>query len=279
MKMIRAITLGIKRHPLRFFGGIFLAYSALWTVVESLSHFLPQFKLQGAKDYFELIAAAVLIALGRIYQPREIEFQVKHCNTKVRLVFGNIFSAGGYIAIPVNEFFDSELGSAVSAKSLHGMVISDHFGGHTVGFDQSVAKDLTELPTQQVFRPFGKQQKYPIGTTAHVKTNSRNFLLFALSRTDISTFKASADIADLVRSLEGLCAKARNVLGGEKLVLPLVGGGLSGIGLPSDNLLQIILTVIVNETKKQQVAEEIYIVLHPSRFDEIELELIKRQWS
>jgi Domain of unknown function (DUF6430) len=197
--MIRTITLGIKRHPQQFFAGIFLAYSALWTVIESLSYFLPQIKLQGAKDYLGLIATAVLVALIRIYQPRAIEFQIKHSNTMVKVYFGNIFSAGGYIAIPVNEFFDSELGSAVSAKSLHGIVISDHFGGHPAGFDHSVAKDLTELSTQQVFRPFGKQQKYPIGTTAHVKTNSHNFLLFALSRTDISTLKAKADIADLER--------------------------------------------------------------------------------
>jgi hypothetical protein len=41
MKLLHNIYLGIKRRPLKFLGEIFLAYSALWTLIESGSYFFP----------------------------------------------------------------------------------------------------------------------------------------------------------------------------------------------------------------------------------------------
>lgn len=278
MHHLHAIWLGIRRRPLAFFVEIFLAYSALWTVVESSSYFFPDIKLQGLGYYLTLLAVSVLISSARAYQRRSIKFKVGHSNTTIRVYFGDLFEAGGYQAIPVNEYFDSELGQPVSPKSLHGIVINRFFGGHPASFDQLVAADLVSAPSQSVSHSGGKALRYEIGTTASIKTNSHRFLLFALCVTEHTTFKASAGLPELVRALEGLCAKARAVLGGEKLVVPLVGSGLSGIGLPSHHLLQLIILLLVNETKKNQFALEVDVVLHPSRFDEIDLCMIEEFW-
>ena len=278
MKLLHNVYLGIKRHPLKFLSEIFLAYSALWTLVESASYFFTDIKLQGIRCYLILVCFGIIVACLRAYQHRAISFKIGHSNTKVTVLFGNLFDREGHLAIPVNEFFDSELGLPVSPKSLHGIVINSFFGGHQVSFDQLIATDLANTPGQTIQRAGGKSCRYPIGTTASIKTNSHRFLLFALSTTDLSTFKASATISDLVRALEGLCAKARIVLGGEKLIIPLVGSGLSGVGLPGNQLLQVILLVLVNETKKNQYALDIEIVIHDDRFDEIDLQLIENIW-
>ena len=278
MLHFRSILLGIKRRPLRFISEIFLAYSALWTLIESISNFFPEIKIKGVWYYLSLVVLSVLIALARAYQPRSIQVKVGHSNTTVKVYFGDIFEGGGYKAIPVNEYFDSELGLPVSPNSLHGIVLNRFFGGHPAGFDKIVAADLVGAPATTVHRKGGKPQRYAIGTTASIKTTSHYFLLFALSVTDINTFKASAGLMELVLAIEGLCSKARVVLGGEKLVLPLVGSGLSGIGLPSHHLLQLILLILVNETKKSQFAFNIEVVLQPSRYDEIDLRLVEDFW-
>lgn len=278
-KFFHPVALGVRRHPLRFISEIFLAFSVIWTLVESFSYFFPEIKLQGVRYYFGLVILSILISCFRAYQCRSIQFNVGHSNTKVTVSFGDIFDHAGHLAIPVNEYFDSELGLPVSPKSLHGIVIDRFFGGHHASFDQLVAADLVNTSSVQVQRPGGKTSRFDIGTTASIRTNSHRFLLFALCTTNITTFKASASLPDLVRALEGLCAKARLVLGGEKLVVPLVGSGLSGIGLPSNQLLQIILLVLVNETKKNQVALEIEVVIHPSRYDEIDLDSVATFWS
>lgn len=278
MKLLHSISLGVKRRPLKFLSEILLAYSAIWTLVESASYFFSEMKLQGAPYYLGLVGSSILIACVRAYQCRMIKFKVGHSNTTITVCFGDIFGRAGHLAIPVNEYFDSKLGLPVSPNSLHGIVIDKFFGGHPASFDQLVAADLINAQSQHVPRTGGKSSRYAIGTTASVRTNSHQFLLFALCTTDIMTFKASASLSDLVCALEGLCAKARVVLGGEKLIVPLVGSGLSGIGLPANQLLQLILLVLVNETKKNQVALEIEIVIHPDRFDEVNLDLADNFW-
>lgn len=278
MQLLLNIYLGIKRRPLKFLGEIFLAYSALWTMIESGSYFCPDIKLQGIGFYLGLLCFGVLFACIRAYQHRSITFKIGHSNTKITVSFGDLFERDGHLAIPVNEFFDSEIGLPVSPKSLHGIVINKFFGGHPTSFDQLIATDLAKTPGENIQRVGGKTRKYPIGTTAALKTNSHRFLFFALCTTDLTTFKASATVPELVRALEGLCAKARVVLGGEKLIVPLVGSGLSGIGLPANQLLQLILLVLVNETKKNQVTLDIEVVIHSDRFDEVDLHLIENCW-
>lgn len=278
MKLPHNIFLGVKRRPFKFLGEIFLAYSALWTLVESGSYFFPEIKLQGIQYYLPLVCVGILVACVRAYQHQSVSFKVGHSNTKVTVLFGDLFDRDGHLAIPVNEFFDSELGLPVSPKSLHGIVISNFFGGHPASFDQLIKADLTNTSGQDIQRVGGKTRRYPIGTTAAIKTSSHRFLLFALCTTDLATFKASATVSDLVDALEGVLAKARVVLGGDRLIVPLVGSGLSGIGLPANQLLQLILLVLVNETKKNQVALEIEVVIHPNRFDEVDLRQIDNFW-
>jgi Domain of unknown function (DUF6430) len=279
MKLLNAVMLGIKRHPIKFICEVFLAYSAIWTIVESASYFFKDLKLEGLNHYIYLLTLSLVIGCVRAYQHQSIVFKVGHSNTKITVLFGDLFERDGHLAIPVNEYFDSELGLPVSPKSLHGIVLNRFFAGHPASFDQLVATDLASTARSLVQRTGGKPNKFAIGTTASIRTNSHKFLLFALCTTDINTFKASASLPDLVQAIEGLCAKARYTLGGDKLVIPLVGSGLSGIGLPVNQLIQLILLVLVNETKKNQVALEIEVVVHPTRFDEVDLKSIETFWN
>ena len=72
--------------------------------------------------------------------------------------------------------------------------------------------------------------------------------------------------------------KARNVLGGAPLVLPLVGSGLSGIGLPARDILNLIILSIISESKKRQIATLIKLVLAPDLYGEIDLAEVKKYW-
>jgi hypothetical protein len=278
MHHLKAIWLGLKRRPGGFLVSMFLAYSAIWTVVESAAYFLVELKLQGGKYYLTLLLLSIFAASARAYQRSRIQFKVGHSNTAINVYFGDLFSSGGYQAIPVNEYFDSELGLPVSPNSLHGIVLERFFGGHPAAFDQLVSTDLAGKTAKTVTRTGGKSLSYPIGTTASIRTRSHHFLLFALCTTEQGTFKASAGLSELVTAFEGLCARARLTLGGEKLVVPLAGSGLAGIGLPPQHLLQVILLLLVNESKKAQFALEVDVVLHPGRFEEIDLHLIEALW-
>lgn len=276
--MLKSICLGLKRHYWQFLISIFLAFSSFWTVTEAVVYFFPDLNFQG-KLYFSIyILLGVAIGLFKVSQPRRVSFKVNTSDTKLNIYYGDIFKQKGYIAISANEFFDSEIGELVSDKTLHGMVIKKYFGGHPESFDNAISGDLQNVSFEVVQRERGNTKKYPIGTTAKVTANNHNFLLFALSHTNLETLKAHADLSTMFDAVHGLFEASRNRTGGEKLVIPLIGSGISGVGLPATQMLQLIILIIINETKKKQICKEIDLVLHESRFEEIDLETIGKQW-
>ncbi|WP_157605987.1 macro domain-containing protein [Rheinheimera sp. SA_1] len=275
---MKSILLGLKRHYWRFFASIFLCYSALWTITESIAFFYPSWNLQCFITHLIFIVISVIIGIIRVHQPRRVTIKINATDTIINIYYGDIFKQHGYKAISVNEYFDSELGEPVSENSLHGMVIKQFFGGHPESFDRAVTNDLLNIPFESVQGKRGKIKKYPIGTTAKIVANGHNFLLFALSNTNLQTFKASSDLLTMINAMNGLFERSRNSTGGEKLNIPLIGSGLSGVGLPSTQLLQFIILYIIDETKRRQICKEIDLVLHESRFEEIDLENIQRQW-
>ena len=109
--------------------------------------------------------------------------------------------------------------------------------------------------------------------------NEDQFFLVALTKTDLNTLKASADIPELWMALVGLWKQVRISAGGHPVVAPLLGGGLSGVGHPGTQLLQLMLLSIVNETKKRKITNDIRIILADDRFNEINLETIKNNWA
>jgi len=185
----------------------------------------------------------------------------------------------GFRAIAVNEFFDSEIGLPVSEKSLHGIFLSKCFGGHRQAFNHIVEEELKDSPRENVTRPQGKLRRYPIGTTATIPVNKDRYLCFALTKTEIDTCKANADVPTLWSALNGLWQKARISLGGSALVLPLVGSGLSGIGLPTSELLDLIILSVITESKRRQITTCVRIILKPDFYDDVDLKEVKQHWG
>ena len=95
----------------------------------------------------------------------------------------------------------------------------------------------------------------------------------------LSTLKGSADIPELWMALVGLWNQVRISAGGHPVAAPLLGGGLSGVGLPGTQLLQLMILFIVNETKKRKITNDIHIILADDRFDEIDLAGITTNWT
>ena len=275
---MKGIILGIRKHPRISLVYFFASFSVLWTLIEGLTHFIPTLNIRGVLSLLVVVAIGIAYSAYRIRRPSSVTFSIAHTNTKIQVKFGDLFKEDGVRCIAVNEFFDSELGLPVSKDSLHGLFLSRCFGGHPDSFDRIVSDELVDAQSETVHRKQGKEARYSIGTTANVAINSDRYLCFALCRTDITTLKAEADVPMLWQALEGLYRTARHSLGGASLVLPLVGSGLSGIGLPARDLLDLIVLSIIAESKKKQIATLIKIILTSDRFDEVDLAEVKKYW-
>ena len=261
----------IGRRLKTFFGYGFAAYGLIWTFIESIGAFFSAIKPDGLAQYLFLAVPAIGVGVWRAWPVSRVELTVPHSDSVLAIEFGDLFDKKGCIAIQVNEFFDSLLGDHVSPNSLHGQVVRDLFRSQTALFDEQVSRALGAEPFENVPRVTGNTKKYMIGTTASIDLGANRYLLFAFTRTDIETLKASATVHELWDALAGLWAAIRVRGNGDPVFMPLVGGGLSGVGLPAKTLLQLLMTSFSFYTKKNKITSTLTVVLPHSLAKEIEL--------
>lgn len=278
MSLWERLTTGPRLHPWRFITALGLSYSVGWTVLEPVTALVGIATDAGPRTYLMLVALSLVAGFVVSARPSRVSFRPRATNFRLTLRFGDLFDLEGIKAIPFNDFFDVELGPPVSERSLHGQLIKRVWGGHpealAARLDEVLPPDFERVP-----RDHGRTRRYEVGTTIRLDTGHGAFLLTALSRTDPTTHKAHATLRDLWTALEGLWARARETANGEPLVVPLFGGGLSGVGLPPQHLLQVLVISLIASVKKQEITPEITLVLHDDLFDSLDLGLIKKEWS
>ena len=247
--------------------------------IESFVYFFKNSRPEGAYWYAVIVLISVVAGLWRSWPRSHVELQVPASDSSIKITFGNIFEGIGVVVIPVNEYFDGSLGNHVSENTLHGLFIKNVMGGQLDAFFDLTNKALESVEAEQVQRASGRDQKYPIGTVACVDINEKRFLLAALSQTDLETLKASATVHELWDCLAGIWQGVRNFSNGNCVKIPLIGSGLSGVGLPPKTLIEIVVTSFLYYTKKQKIADKVTLVL-PSRLKgEIDLKTIQRGWT
>lgn len=270
---------GVVRHPWKTISYAFVAFSVMWTLTEGLNHFVPEIQIKGHIAFGIIILISIGYALKQVWKPSKVEIKISNSNTTIEVVFGDLFQLEGIRAIAVNEFFDSKLGRPVSDKSLHGIFISKCFGGHPESFDKQVEEQLKAIESIDAEKVEGKTKRFPIGSSALVAVNHDKYLAFAFAKTDPTTCKAYSDVTMMWVALHQLWQRARVESGGHSLNLPLVGSGLSGLGLPTRDLLNLIILSAITETKAKPVTHRIRIVLHRDRFDDLDLRDVKQHWE
>ena len=260
-------------------GYVFTAFSVLFTIVRGVTHFIPGVKIEGNLALGAVLVASVGYGLRKIWKPSKIEIDVAHTNTTIEILFGDLFTQDGVRAIAVSEFFESKLGKPVSDRSLHGIFLKRCFGGHPESYDKQIEEQLWNTEGTEVSKSEGKTKCYPIGTTAIVNVDQDRYLLFAFTKADPETCKAYTDVTMMWVALSRLWERARIEVGGEPLNVPLVGSGLSGLGLPTRDLLNLIILSAITETKAQQITTRIRIVLRRDRFEALDLREVKSHWE
>ncbi|MDP3743145.1 MAG: DUF6430 domain-containing protein [Methylotenera sp.] len=279
MKSLIDLWNGIVKHPFKLGAYAFTAFSVIYTIIQAVNEFIPEITIKGKFALIAVVLISIVYSLKKVWKPSKVEIKIANANTSIEVVFGDLFTQKGIRSIAVNEFFDSKIGKPVSDKSLHGIFIQKCFGGHPEPFDKQIETQLINIKNEEVTKIDGKSKKYPIGTTAIVSVNSDQYLVFALTKTDTSTCKAYSDVDMMWVALSKLWERARIESGGHDINLPLIGSGLSGLGLPTRDLLNLIILSAITETKAKEVTHKIRIVLHQDRFEDLDLRDVKKHWE
>lgn len=256
----------------------FACYGFLWTAIESVTYFFPELKLQGWLSYLVLSIISLFYGVWHSWPKSSIEIKVPNSDSSVIIEFGDILKKEGCVAIAVNDCFDSGLGEHISPNSLHGKFIAEILGSTDL-FDSLVEKPLSRIDFEEVQRASGKRRRYAVGTAVPVDFKHTKYFLFVLTKTNIQTLKVSASLHEYWDSLAGLWSSIRNYSNGYPIFIPLIGSGLSGIGLPPNHLIKVIMISFFYFTKESKITDKLTLVLHPSFKDKINLEAIEQDWS
>ena len=271
----------LRDHPFRSVGHSFVAYCVLWTLIESSYYLLSLTKKNSSCLFAIMVLVSITWGLIQSWRLSKITINVRTTNTKIEVLFGDLFEQPGLRAIAVTEYFETEIGTPVSKESLHGTFLSRFFEGRIEDLDLELEKQLGKITPAKIDakKVKGKTTDYPIGATALIYVGNDKYIVFALAKADPETCKAYAGIAEMWSAMHGLWKRARDEAGGLPLNVPLIGSGLSGIGLPERELLNLIILSAITETKMQQITQRIRIVLHPKGFNEIDLREVKTYWE
>lgn len=271
---------GVVRDRKKFLSVWFVSFSGLFTIASAVDFFMPSINVKAPTVLAVVSLMGLAYALRTVWKPSKVEIPIANCATCIEIAFADLFAQNGIRAIAVNEYFDSKIGKPVSPRSLHGLLITKCFGGHPQPFDDQLVPELASYQFEiEASKIEGKNLRYAIGSTAMLRANSDEYLLFALTHSDPLTCKASADVTMLWDSINALWKRARNECNGQPLNVPLVGSGPSGLGLPTRDLLNLIILSAITETKAREVTRRIRIILHRDRFDDIDLRDVKTYWK
>lgn len=201
-------------------------------------------------------------------------------DTDIYIEFGDLFSRSGWKAVAVNDFFDSQVDEdIVSSKSLHGYTINHYWPDNKDDWQKQINASIKGSSKPNENRLKGNKKRYPIGTTASVTNGNHKFLFFALGETDISNNVTSANTQSLIKALKGMLKKARAVCSYEPLFIPLVGSGLSRVGIKTSILVDLLLVAIIEETRDSKITSNITIVLPKHMKGKINLKNYINNWS
>jgi hypothetical protein len=279
MRFLGDLWDGISSSPGKLAKHTFAGFSVVLTILRGVTYFIPVIKFEGLRFLTIAIGAGVIYGLKKAWKPSQVEIPITNCNTVIEIIFGDLFTQDGIRILAVSEFFDSKLGMPVSNKSLHGIFLQKCFGGHQESFDKQVDEQLKNINGCEVEKIEGKTKRYPIGSTALITVNQDRYLALALTKADPKTCKVSSNVAMMWEALDALWQRARNESNGDAVNLPLIGGGLAGLNLPTRDHLDLLILSAITETKIKQVTQRIRIVLHRDRFGDLNLNEVKDHWT
>lgn len=257
----------------------FLIIGILWLPLEFLSYWeigLPKnvWTLSG------ILAFSVMISFFVTRQQREIQFTIPQSELCIAIRFGDLFDQNSDIIVPVNDFFDHELGPVINESSVHGQFIkrNPNFDFRT-SITSALRKKKEKILGTSHEKKEGRKNRYAIGTTIAVNINSKNCYLVALTETDIETYRVKAHLKDLTNALSEVWKETRINGGANHVALPLIGGGLSDIPLHPLVLLDTIIISIFEASVTIPISGRVEIVLDETYVDKLRLNEIKHRWT
>lgn len=201
-------------------------------------------------------------------------------NTRLEIKTGDIFTEDGFKIIAFNEFYDTQVDdNLISKQTLNGKYISQYCHQPKT-LDAIIESDIhaQEQIAEICERTSGKRKRYKLGTIV----KNEDFFLVAFSRFDKDN-RAFLEVGDYVSCLMNMWNECDIRYGGNTIVLPLLGSGITRFhgyeSITDQELLEILLWTIKTSNIRFKDTAKVKVILTRRSLSKISLYDIRTRFN
>jgi hypothetical protein len=169
--------------------------------------------------------------------------------------------------------------AVISRASVQGQLLDRVYGGDRVQLDRALTRALAGVQPLKVEngrdKPKGKRRRYPVGTVASLPLDGRRVFAVVHCRQDLDLVTHSS-AGEFRHALEQLWVSVRKQGLLRPVAMPLLGAGLSRVGLSQEQLMIMIIDTFLKSCEDERCAPELRIVLRQADLQRVRISDIAR---
>lgn len=260
-----------------FVGSVMAAFGGVSAVLQFVGQLWPA-AIPGPAP---VAAASVLLCLAWAVARSRPTVSVRQEFTRPRMSVsvapGDLFDEQAHLVVGFCDTFDTDVsdGVVISATSVQGQLLQRRYEGDVRRLDDELDGALggaapVAAETREA-KPYGKLERYPVGTVAVLGSRPRLVFGVAYSRLG-NDCVARSSTEELWLSLGRVWDAVYRHGQLDRVAVPLIGSGLSRLhGLDEESLLRLILLSFITHSRERVVCRELRIVLRPEELERVDL--------
>ncbi len=240
---------------------------AIWLLISLVEFFYGQASpIPHTSSFFWFVfLATTVVSIISTLPPLSVVERVQGKDISIRLIIGNIFNQGGDVVISSNSTFDTTFeNDFISPNSIQGQLYKREYDKFE-HIDREIEEKLEAVtPVQKHNRKSSKNEQYEIGTIIKL-THRSGFKTYWMALADVNEHgKPDGKFENLQICLESLWRYIGEKGHMDRLIMPVLGSGRTGINVNRITILKEIIFSFVAMTKERKITEELVICIHPS---------------
>lgn len=258
-----------------FLSSLLQAFGVLWLVVEMSAFFAPSFTERARGYWWAFLIVGGSIGLRRAWPRLSASALVPGTDCTITIRVCDLFEVEDVaLVVGTNTTFDTAMDDGtIDAASVQGQLTQRYSSLDQL--DRDVAHSLNGVPSTELSqqeKPYGKRQRYEIGTVASVRHEKKRAYLVAIAT--MNTHKvAHAMRRDVQDALPRLWEYIRSHGGLEVLCCPILGSGFSRIDATREELIHELVRSFIPAVRAGKFCRGLTVAVSPQDFSEGHLDL------
>lgn len=252
--------------------------AVLWGVIEMSDYFFEDNFSKKVKPFWWLfLLIGLAITTFRCWPKSGYCFPIPNRDSKVEVVFKNIFKLKGSIIITINNQFKvNPGGNVLNSPSMLAQFIRDYYDNKPNTLQNEIDNELSKVHYSN-FKI--SEHEYKIGTVVPVKAKNQQFYILAnttLNQAD----RSFATKEGLELALNELWTYLSERSGKENFIIPIIGTGRGRIPMKREDVFKEIILSFLASCSDKNYADKLIVCIGPNDIKEhkIDVELLVK-WT